>query len=74
MESDRASLVRLVQRIMASDYPDEASHDAALQEFDSAVLHPAVSDLIYYPDTHFDHEPTAEEIVDRALSYKAIAL
>jgi hypothetical protein len=42
------------------------------QPFVAHVPHPEADDLIFYPDRHFGHEPTAEEVVDRALSYRPV--
>ncbi|MBW8800336.1 MAG: hypothetical protein JF597_44240 [Streptomyces sp.] len=48
----------------------EREHDALLDGLKRSVLHPRVSDLIYYSDP----ERTAEEVVDQALAYRPIAL
>lgn len=74
MTVDRQRLIELVEKLMTGGYETEAEDDAALAEFEAGVLHPRASDLIFYPASEFDHEPTAAEIVDRALSYRAIEL
>jgi hypothetical protein len=72
----RAELIELVRRLMSSDvyYPIEEAQDRAVAELKARVPHPAPEGLIFHPDSEFDHEPTPEEIVDRALSYRPIAL
>ncbi|MEU2422781.1 bacteriocin immunity protein [Streptomyces sp. NPDC007851] len=62
-------LILLVQQIMDARLP-EREHDALLEELKQSVLHPRISDLIYYSDP----ELTAEEVVDQALAYRPIAL
>lgn len=74
MDTDRRRLIELVEKFTVGGYRTEAEGDAALAEFEAAVIHPRASDLIFYPDDEFDHEPTAAEIVDRALSYRPIEL
>jgi hypothetical protein len=39
-------------------------------------MHPAATDLIVYSDTYFGagHEPSPQEIVDKALAYRAIEM
>ena len=71
---DRDELIELVERIMRAEGADEAEADALVDRFEASVPHPAASDLIFYPDAHFGHEPTAEEVVDRALSYRPLEL
>jgi hypothetical protein len=74
MDANRVRLVELVDKLMTRGYATEAEDDAALAEFEAGVPHPRASDLIFYPANEFDHEPTAAEVVDRALSYRAIEL
>jgi hypothetical protein len=59
---------------MAGGYQSDEDLDRDMAEFAAKVPHPRASDLIFYWDTEFDHQPTPEEIVDRALSYRAIEL
>lgn len=74
MISDRDRLVALAERLIAGDYQSDAELDSDLAEFDSAVPHPRATDLIYYWENEFDHEPSPDEVVDRALKYRAIEL
>lgn len=67
---DREQLIELVSRLVAGAYGDDAELDRDIAVFSAAVPHPRASDLIYHWDGEFDHEPTVEEIVDRALSYR----
>jgi hypothetical protein len=73
---ERAELVELVRRLMSGGvyYPTEDAQERAAAELTARVPHPAPTDLIFYWESEFDHEPTPEEIVDRALSYRPIAL
>ena len=52
----------------------EEGHDRLVQRFEDSVVHPAASELIFYSDKHFDAEPTADQVVDAALGYRAIEL
>lgn len=72
--AEREELIGLVFRLMAADFSSEEEEDRALSEFEARVPHPRASDLIYYWHTEFDAAPTAEDIVDRALSYRPIQL
>lgn len=72
--ADRERLVQLVARLVDADFRSEEEADALLSELDASVPHPAVTDLIYHWEDSFDHEPTASEIVDRALGYRPFAL
>lgn len=72
--TERALLVEMVRRLMTGGYGTEAEDDRALDELKLRVPHPAWSGLIFYSDEYFDHEPTADEIVNQALSYRAIEL
>ena len=45
-----------------------------MDEFEANVPHPEASDLIFYPDRYFADEPTAEQVVDCALSYRPLQL
>jgi len=69
MKRTREELVCLVQRIMHSD-GTEAEIDEMVREVEENVSYTNVSDLIFYPEK----EMTAEEIVDKALSYKPLGL
>ena len=74
IDAERSKLIALVQRLIDADYETEAESSADLRTFRAAVPHPEAGDLIFYPDVEFDHEPTAAEIVDRALAYRATPL
>ena len=63
----RAELIEVVRRIMGGG-PDT---DFYLDVLEANVVHPRVSDLIFYPA---GPEPTPESVVDEALSYRPIAL
>jgi len=67
---DRAELVDLVQQIMDADCTEEERIEMTLL-LEANIVYPDVTDLIYYPK---HGEPTAESVVDEALSYKPIAL
>ena len=68
-----AAAVALVQRIMDADYASEAEAGVWLQQLDRALACPSghVSDLIFWPP---ERELSADEVVDQALAYDAIAL
>ena len=71
----RSELIELVTKILGNDFETEEEDLAALSQLEALVPDPHVTDYIYYWDQRgFDSEPTAEEIVDRALSYKPFAL
>ena len=74
MDANRERLVELVGKLMTGGYGTEAEEDAAVAEFNAAVIRPRASDLIFYSHEGFDHEPTVDEVVDRALSYRPIEL
>jgi hypothetical protein len=72
----RDELIVLVERIMRVETADEDEEDRLVELFDESVVHPAASDLIFYPARYFaeGHEPSAEEVVDAALAYRPIEL
>jgi hypothetical protein len=72
--SERERLIAIVQRLMDGDYSSEEEVDRLIVELEAEVLDPNAADLIFWSNKHFDHEPTAAEIVDRALSYRPIEL
>lgn len=72
--ADRERLIELVQRIMDGDYASEQESDMLIAQFQAAVIHPRASDLIFHPSEGLDHQPTAAEVVDRALSHRPIEL
>jgi hypothetical protein len=57
-------LVRLVERILNSEGSEEEI-DTMIDRLQSSVPHPAVCDLIFYPE----EEMTAEQIVGVAMAY-----
>lgn len=65
---DRENLIALVKEIMSPKGKSEEDIDSLIDLLKKNVPHPEVSDLIYWNDL------TPEEIVDKALSYKAIQL
>ncbi|MER6003844.1 bacteriocin immunity protein [Nonomuraea angiospora] len=65
----REELAEIVRRIMEVD-PDS---DYYLRLLEANVLHPRVSNLIFWPPEELQ-DATAEEIVEAALSYRPIAL
>jgi hypothetical protein len=66
----RDELVELVRRIMAGGGGSREEADRLVAVFVESVPHPEADGLIFYPDQYFDHEPTAEEVVELALSYR----
>lgn len=70
-EDKRKHLVSIVQQIMDAD-GTEAELDNLMQELETSVPDPGVSDLIYYPPDGVGL--TAEQVVDKALGYRAIQL
>ncbi len=67
---NREELIILVQRIMDVDGTEEEI-DQMMDTLEANVIHPEVSDLIFYSKKE---DPAAEEIVDEALAYKPIIL
>lgn len=72
--SEQERLTGLVQRIMEGDYSTDDEAGRLVAEFQAGVLRPGASDLIFYWHDEFDHEPTAAEVVERALAYRPIEL
>lgn len=70
----RDELIELVRLIMAGAGGSQEEADRLVDVFVANVPHPEADDLIFYPEKAFGREPTAEEVVDRALSYEPIAL
>jgi hypothetical protein len=65
----RDELVEVTQRIL--DDPADPDCPYYLLILQANVPHPAITDLIYWPAA--GTEPTAEEIIDGALSHRPIA-
>lgn len=74
MTDERQDLIALVERLMAGNYAREEDLDRDAAEFEAKVPHPRALGLIYYWDEEFGHEPSADEVVDRALSYRGLEL
>lgn len=72
--SERERLTGLVQRIIEGDYASDDDVERLVAEFQAAVLRPGASDLVFYWQDEFDHEPTASEVAERAMTYRAIEL
>ena len=70
----RQELVELVRRIQAAEGRTQEEADKLVDLFCREVPHPEADGLIFHPDQHFMHEPTAEEIVDKALAYEPTEL
>ncbi len=68
---NRAEAIRLVQRIMDTDYADEAECDALIVALERGTGCPHISDYVFWD---LDPELTAEKIVDRAMGYEPFAL
>ena len=62
----RSYLIGIVSRILKCDGSEEEM-DELIATFESLISHPAGTDLIFYPKSSPD--PSAEQIVDEALSY-----
>lgn len=67
---EKQELIKIVKRLQTADFSSEKKGNELLELLEKNVLHPQVSDLIFWNDT----ELTAEEIVEKALSYKPIPL
>ena len=76
----RQQLITLARRIMDSDGTEDEI-DALADQFESAVLMPHATALMFWPENHApagvapnDYTPTPEEVVDRILAYRPIIL
>jgi len=65
----RDELINLVKRIQNNEADEEYKADHLIQIVKNAVVDPYITDYIFFED-----ELTAEQIVDKALSYKPIIL
>ncbi|MFE3252295.1 hypothetical protein [Streptomyces sp. NPDC059209] len=65
----RDELISLVRRIMAGGDPEEVG-DQLMERLEEQVMDPRVGDYIFYSSP----ELSPEEVVDKALSYRPIAL
>lgn len=66
----KQELVGLVSKLMNADYASEEERNILIDLLENNVLHPEVTDLIFYPDK----EMTPEEVVELALVYRPIIL
>lgn len=71
---ERLELIELVEQIRSGSLKSQEEEDRAIAEFVSRVPVPRATDLIFHHDLEFDHVPSASEIVDRALTYRALEL
>lgn len=65
---DTTELRRVAAALIEGDYPDEAEGDRLIGWFNENCPHPDGSDLIFWPKD--GKEPTADEVVEQALSYQ----
>lgn len=71
---ERRRLIKLVERIQTGAYTDDAELESLVADFSSSVPRPDAHDLIFWPSGEFSGEPTASQVVDRALTYRSIEL
>ncbi|WP_439679312.1 e9imm peptide [Embleya sp. MST-111070] len=73
MAMARETAVAMVQEVMDSVHADDAEFARVTEKLDQALGCPSgyVSSLIFWPE---GPEPTAAEVVDRALEYRPFAL
>ncbi len=72
--AERDRLIEIVLRLLNGTCASDAEVDQLVAEFERGVPDPRAVDLVFWPHQHFDREPTAAEIVDRALSYRPTEL
>lgn len=63
------SRAELGARIMSGDYSSEVAQDEDVRRLEAAVLHPRVTDLMFWDERNL----TPEQVVDEALNYRPIA-
>jgi hypothetical protein len=78
----REEMITLVRKIMREEWAEgtgaerEAERDADIDLFRANCLHPGGANLIFWPHGHphdpTKPEPTAEEIVDKAMSQSGV--
>lgn len=68
----RQEAVLLVQQLMDGAPASEAEGDAIVEALELGLRCPHVSDYIFYPGP--GQNPSAEEVVERAMAYRPIAL
>ncbi|WP_435769118.1 hypothetical protein [Nocardioides sp. SYSU DS0651] len=71
---ERRRLIKLVERIQTGAYTDDAELKSLVADFCSSVPRPDAHGLIFWPNGEFSGEPTASQVVDRALAYRSIEL
>ncbi|WP_306349607.1 colicin immunity protein [Flavobacterium sp. '19STA2R22 D10 B1'] len=76
----REQLIELGTKILHNE-GDEVEMENLIHLFDANVLYPNASNLFFYPENYnarrdnlYDYNPTVEEVVDKAMNYKAIEL
>ncbi|KAB8154297.1 colicin immunity protein [Kordia sp. TARA_039_SRF] len=77
---NREELIELGKKIIACEGTEEEI-DLLYEEFNKNVPHPDGANLFFYPENYnarkdniSDYNPSVEEVVDKALAYKAIRL
>ena len=69
-ETERAELIALVEQIRRAEGTEE-ERDRLIAAFEQRVINPEAPYLIYFPyHCGLGHSPSAEEIVDAALSFR----
>ncbi|WP_079406128.1 bacteriocin immunity protein [Streptomyces sp. 3211] len=68
----REEAVRLVQLLMDGNTASEAEGDAIIEALELRLRCPHISDYIFYPGP--GQHPSAEQVVERAMAYRPIAL
>lgn len=68
----REEAVLLVQRLMDGAPVTEAEGDGIVEALELGLRCPHVSDYIFYPGP--GQNPSAEQVVERAMAYRPIAL
>lgn len=80
MDEGRERAVELVELLMGAAGLDDAQLGVAMEELESLVPDPNVSDLIFWPRHHeasralTEDELTADRIVEVAMNYQPFAL
>ncbi|WP_328357820.1 bacteriocin immunity protein [Streptomyces sp. NBC_00445] len=68
-KKSREELIHIIQQLIDAELPEE-EEDRLVEELKSSVLHPRITDLIYYNTPKL----TTEEVVDTTLAYRPIEL
>jgi len=66
----RAEIISLIEKIMVDDFETEEESDNAIGILEASVPDPKVTNLIFWPE----EELSAEQVYDKAMSYKPIIL